>query len=66
LISDFGTELVHRKRLADDTADLHARIERGVRVLEDHLHLEQEVEPVLALQPRDRALVVDHVAGASA
>ena len=30
---------VDQQRLADDLADRHARVERGVRVLEDHLHL---------------------------
>ena len=29
--------LVHQQRLADDVADRHARVERRVRVLEDHL-----------------------------
>ena len=28
------------RRLADDVLDAQARVERGVRVLEDHLHLE--------------------------
>ena len=32
-------ELVDRERLGDDRADAEARVERGVRVLEDDLHL---------------------------
>jgi hypothetical protein len=31
---------VHERRLADDVRHAHARIQRGERVLEDHLHLE--------------------------
>ena len=31
-------QAVHHGRLADDVDDAHARVERGVRVLEDHLH----------------------------
>ena len=33
-------EAVHDRRLADDVDDAHPRIERRVRILEDHLHLE--------------------------
>src|SRR5688572_1905549 len=33
-------DAVHERRLADDVGDAHARIERGERILEDHLHLE--------------------------
>ncbi len=36
-----GDDAVHDRRLADDVGDPHARIERGHRVLEDHLDLEQ-------------------------
>jgi hypothetical protein len=32
-------EAVDHQRLAHQVADIHARIERGVRVLEDHLHV---------------------------
>jgi hypothetical protein len=32
-------ELVEADRLGDDVAHLHARVDRGIRVLEDHLHL---------------------------
>ena len=32
-------QLVHVERFADDVFDRHARVERGVRILEDHLHL---------------------------
>src|SRR5712691_1311544 len=34
----FG-KMVNLERLADDAADRHARVERGVGVLKDHLHL---------------------------
>ena len=35
-----GDEAVRDRRLADDVDDAHPRIERRVRILEDHLHLE--------------------------
>ena len=35
---DLGKPVDHQ-RLADDRADRHARVERGVRVLEDDLHV---------------------------
>ena len=34
-----GAELVHLERLGDDEADALARVQRRVRVLEDHHHL---------------------------
>ena len=43
---------VDDQRLADNRADGHARIERGVRVLEDDLHVARE-RPQLA--PRQHA-----------
>ncbi len=38
----FGAELVHLQRLGDDEADALARVQRRVRVLEDHHHLAAE------------------------
>ena len=35
-------QIVDGQRLADDRADRHARIERGVRILEDDLHVAAE------------------------
>ena len=37
-------DAVHEQRLAHDLADRHARIERGVGVLEDRLHVAAEAE----------------------
>ena len=37
-----GRDAVHRQRLADDVAHLHARIQRAVRILVDHLHAAAE------------------------
>ena len=34
---------VDDKRLGDDVFDAHARIERGVRILEDNLHAAAQV-----------------------
>ena len=41
-------ELVDRERLADDRADRLARVQRRVRVLEDHLHLAPQRLELLA------------------
>ena len=46
-------EAVHDGRLADDVGDAHARIERGVRVLEDHLDREPLGARGLVLVLRD-------------
>jgi hypothetical protein len=35
-----GDKAVRDRRLADDVDDAHPRVERCVRILEDHLHLE--------------------------
>src|SRR5260370_25582265 len=35
-----GDDAVYHRRLADDVAHAHARVERGIRVLEDHLDRE--------------------------
>ena len=43
-------DAVDQQRLADDVADHHARIERGERILEDHLH----VRPQRRAAPRGR------------
>ena len=34
-----GTDFVNDERLLDDVAGAHPRIERRVRILEDHLHV---------------------------
>ena len=45
-----GQDLVHVHRLGDDLADGHARIERGVGILEDHLHLLAHRRHLVALE----------------
>src|SRR5262249_61673376 len=42
------------ERLADDVADLEARVQRGVRILEDHLELPPPRPHLAARQPIDR------------
>ena len=46
---------LHQQRLADDIEQRHARIERGERVLEDHLHCAQR-----AAVPRGSRRHLDH------
>ena len=46
-------EPVRAQRLADDPADAVARVERGERVLEDHLHPPTQRAEVALAQPRD-------------
>ena len=48
-----GQDGMHADRLGDDLADGHARIERGVRVLEDDLHLLAHGDHRLAVEPGD-------------
>jgi hypothetical protein len=55
---------VHDRRLADDVGDLHARVQRGHRVLKDHLHLERRRACVRAGEGRARAAAKLHRAGA--
>ena len=50
-------------RLADDVADLHARVQRAVRVLEDHLDAPAQRQQSVALQLRDVDAVVEDLAG---
>ena len=48
-----GHDLVEPVRGPDDRPDGLARVQRGERVLEDHLHLAAEVPEVAALRLRD-------------
>ena len=45
--------------LLQDVADRHARVERRIRVLEDHLHLPAHPSQSATAQPRD-VLPVEH------
>src|SRR5262245_28188520 len=47
--SDMALEAVNHDRLGDDFADLHARVERAVRVLKDDLNASPQRQEVLAL-----------------
>src|SRR5450759_3423532 len=49
-----GADVVDMERLADDVAHAHARVQRGVRVLEDDLHV--AAQPLL-LAPRGGLIV---------
>ena len=46
-------EAVEERRLADDVLDAQARVERGVGVLEDHLHLEFGIARTIRRQGGD-------------
>jgi hypothetical protein len=54
---------VDPQRLGDDVAHGHARVERGVRVLEDDLHLPPDLTHLAAAEPRDVAPVEDDLPG---
>src|SRR4051812_49126212 len=51
-------DVVDLERVGDDRADRLARVERRVRVLEDHLHLAPQRLQLLAVEPRDVAPAV--------
>src|SRR2546421_684634 len=46
-------EVMDLERLADDVAHGHSRIQRRIRVLEDHLHTAAHLPHVLAAEPRE-------------
>src|SRR5919198_10596 len=54
---------MHLDRLADDVAHRHARVERGVRVLEDHLHPPAHAAHLLAGKARELGAIELHRAG---
>jgi hypothetical protein len=53
-------EVMHLERLADDVADGHARVERRVRVLEDHLHPAPHAAHLLATEGRELGAIELH------
>ena len=57
-------DLVDLQRLLDRAADGEPRVERGVRVLEDHLHLAAQRPQLLAAQADELAALVLHRPGA--
>ena len=59
-------QLVHLERFGQDLAQALARVERGLRILEDHLHAQDIGKPVGAAQLRRRAALVQQLAGALA
>ena len=56
-------QVVDDQRLADDAADGHARVQRRVGVLEDHLHLAAEVTQLVSLHLHQVATVEQDLAG---
>ena len=57
-----GAQLVDVDALGDDVGHRHARVERAVRILEDHLHLALELLTVLAGERVDVLALVEHLA----
>ncbi len=55
--------VVDLPRLGHDVADRHARVQGGVRVLEDDLDVAAQPAQVLAGQARDVLALVEHLAG---
>jgi hypothetical protein len=58
-----GLHAVHLERLGDDRAHGHARVERRIRILEDHLHLAPHLAHGLTLQRGEVGAVEVHMAG---
>src|SRR5215470_14905823 len=58
-----GLDGVHLHRLGDDVADLHARIERAVRILEDDLDAAPQRQQLLVLEPGKIDAVIEDLAG---
>ena len=56
-------DAVHHHRLADDRADLLARIERAVRVLEDDLDAAAQGDQFAAVEPGDIDAVIEDFTG---
>ena len=56
-------EVMDLERLADDVADGHARVQRRVRVLEDHLHPAAHLAHLLAAELRELDAVELHLTG---
>ena len=54
---------MHLHRLGDDVADLHARIERAVWILEDDLDAAPQRQELLVLEPGEVDAVIDDLAG---
>ena len=55
-------ELMDDQRLADDRADRHARVERGVGILEDDLHVAAQRAQRLAVERDDALAFEPHLA----
>ena len=55
-------DAVHEQRLAHDLAHRHARIERGVGVLEDRLHVAAELEQLRLRRVREVLAFEEHAA----
>ena len=57
----FGrANVVNFERFADDAADGHARVERGVGILKDHLHAAAHLAQLLAFRPGQIFTLEDH------
>jgi hypothetical protein len=54
---------MHLDRLGNDVAHFHARVERAVRVLEDHLHAPAQRDQLAALHAVDVLAVEQDLAG---
>ena len=59
-----GHQLVRHRRLADDLAHPHARVQRGIGILEDHLHAQLVGAPFRARQALHRLAAIAQLARA--
>ena len=53
-------DLVHAQRLGEDLADRHARIERGVGILEDDLHVPAQTAQLVLVEVGDLLALEAH------
>ena len=58
-----GDQVVDLHRLGDDVADRHARVQRGVGVLEDHLQVAAHLAHLATVELRQVLALEDHLAG---
>jgi hypothetical protein len=61
-----GCDVMDHERLTDDVGYRHARVQAGIRILEDHLHLAAHLAEFLALQVHQVHAFEFHRAGGRA
>ncbi len=57
-----GGEIVQPDGFADDVTYIHARVERGIRILEDDLQVPPQLAQLALIELQDRASLIAHIA----